>query len=94
MTTTLAAAYVDDKVSQQLPTAENNDFETRNMPFHNVEPAKNVVVYLNGDRFYPGRKFIVSRKQLHDFDGFLNEVSCLYRLCVIMFIASKFMLFY
>jgi len=75
MTTTLAAAYVDDKVSQQLPTAENNSFETRNMPFHNVEPAKNVVVYLNGDRFYPGRKFIVSKKQLHDFDGFLNEVT-------------------
>jgi len=75
MTTTLAAAYVDDKVSQQLPTAENNNFETRNMPFHNVEPAKNVVVYLNGDRFYPGRKFIVSKRQLHDFDGFLNEVT-------------------
>jgi len=78
MTTTLTAAYVDDKINQQLPAEEDNSVvsrNTNNMPFHTVEPARNVVVYLNGDRFYPGRKFIVSKKQLHDFDGFLNEVT-------------------
>ncbi len=38
------------------------------------EPAKSVFVYLNGDRFYPGRKFVVNRRQLGNFDGFLTEV--------------------
>ena len=39
------------------------------------ETAKNVHVYLNGDKFYPGRKFVINRRHVADFDGFLNQVS-------------------
>ena len=38
------------------------------------ETAKNIHVYLNGDKFYPGRKFVVNRRHIADFDGFLNQV--------------------
>ena len=40
-----------------------------------IETAKNVYVYLNGDRHFPGRKFVVNKKHIGNFDGFLNQVS-------------------
>ena len=50
------------------------DFMKMNQP----ETAKNVHVYLNGDRYYPGRKFVVNRRYIPDFTGFLNQVSQLF----------------
>nr|XP_002130300.2 probable serine/threonine-protein kinase kinX isoform X1 [Ciona intestinalis] len=66
--TTLAADVNQDRQS-------NYHQQDHLVTMHQPETAKNVHVYLNGDRFFPGRKFVVNRRHISDFDGFLNQVT-------------------
>lgn len=69
--TTLAAQPVS---IQQTQGGMYKQLET--MGTHKqIEAAKNVYVYLNGDRHFVGRKFVVNRKHIGNFDGFLNQVT-------------------
>ena len=38
-------------------------------------PTKTVVVYRNGDAFYPGRRIVINPRQVSSFDSFLNNVT-------------------
>lgn len=38
-------------------------------------PAKTILVYRNGDPFFPGRKIVVSQRRTATFDGFLSSVT-------------------
>lgn len=40
----------------------------------NPDKGKNVRVYLNGDEYFAGRKFVVNRRNISNFTGFLDEV--------------------
>lgn len=42
---------------------------------HHPETAKNVHVYLNGDQYNPGRKFVINPRYVGHFDAFLNMVT-------------------
>lgn len=41
----------------------------------NPPPAKTIVVYRNGDAFYPGRKVVVNQRQVSTFDSFLTSLT-------------------
>ncbi|XP_041702938.1 doublecortin domain-containing protein 2C isoform X2 [Coregonus clupeaformis] len=38
-------------------------------------PTKTIVVYRNGDAFFPGRKFVINQRQMSTFDSFLSSVT-------------------
>ncbi|KAM6973045.1 uncharacterized protein dcdc2c [Aplochiton taeniatus] len=38
-------------------------------------PTKTVVVYRNGDAFFPGRKFVINQRHMSNFDSFLSSVT-------------------
>ncbi|KAK6295033.1 hypothetical protein J4Q44_G00342590 [Coregonus suidteri] len=38
-------------------------------------PIKTVLVYRNGDAFFPGRRFVINPRQVSSFDSFLNTVT-------------------
>lgn len=37
--------------------------------------TKTVVIFRNGDAFYPGRRFVINQRQSSTFDSFLNTVT-------------------
>ncbi|XP_061072063.1 doublecortin domain-containing protein 2B [Conger conger] len=40
-----------------------------------LPPVKNVMVYRNGDPFFPGRRFVVNHRQVANLESFLNDVT-------------------
>ncbi|XP_036398136.1 doublecortin domain-containing protein 2B [Megalops cyprinoides] len=40
-----------------------------------LPPVKSVVVYRNGDPFFPGRRFVVNHRQVANLESFLNDVT-------------------
>ena len=56
------------------PVLESELHHHHMLKMQQPETAKSVHVYLNGDKHYPGRKFVINRRHISDFNGFLNEV--------------------
>lgn len=44
------------------------------MPSH-ARMSKTVLVYRNGDAYFPGKRFVINSRQLVTFDSFLNAVT-------------------
>lgn len=40
-----------------------------------VPPTKTIIVYRNGDAFFPGRKIIVNPRQVATFDNFMTSLT-------------------
>ena len=38
-------------------------------------PSRTVVMYRNGDSYYPGRKIVINHRQMSHFDSFLSLVT-------------------
>lgn len=60
---------------QQLESFYEDPTLRQPLNMHKPETAKNVTVYLNGDKYNPGKRLVVNRKHVQNFDGFLNMVS-------------------
>ncbi|XP_076811249.1 uncharacterized protein LOC143456004 isoform X1 [Clavelina lepadiformis] len=53
------------------PEAQHHNLIKMQQP----ETAKNIHVFVNGDRYFAGRKFVLNRKHIPDFNGFLHQVT-------------------
>ncbi|XP_063040187.1 doublecortin domain-containing protein 2 isoform X2 [Engraulis encrasicolus] len=42
---------------------------------HPLPPTKTIMIYRNGDAFYPGRKMVINQRQISTFDTFLSTVT-------------------
>ena len=45
-------------------------------PSHPRLSIKTVLVYRNGDAYFPGKRFVINPRQLATFDSFLNAATC------------------
>ncbi|KAI1895792.1 hypothetical protein AGOR_G00110420 [Albula goreensis] len=44
-------------------------------PLPQPPPTRTIVVYRNGDAFFPGRRFVLNQRQMSTFDSFLSSVT-------------------